>query len=778
MVIIVGVVIISLTWCFTYYHLNMLYDEVVKSIHYANSQLSISFQSHVSRIFQQADDFTLYVKNEFEKSSADINRLDAYFNVIASHSYVSQATIADQYGRVILYLNPSAKDIDMTQTPQFLAQKNATSNMLYIGNTRIPLFGDRKIIPISRRLNHPDGSFAGIVSISLNVFEIAKFFDDMFLNPQQGLNLIGYDGVSRVARFGDKHFFGTDMSQGPIFDQIKEQGGIGTYESNTVVLGNERFVSFRKLDNYPFIAVTTIDKNAALHDYYRQRNTLFLISITVSLLFGIATFFAYRILKSLGDSEQRYREIMTQSVQGIAIVDRKTLLLIEANPHFTEITGFTHSEVSLISLFSEHEDEIESLLSLLRCNMALPTVIRTVITKSGLTREVERSLSPIRLKGQDVYLLSLHDITEERKLERKASNELHLAGLLQHQLLPRDVESVNFDVRTVYSPIQGVSGDHFNFVVLENNRLNGYLIDASGHGLSTALETSAIRVIVDEYFNSCKEITYELIYKINQRLADILTEDKFVAFLGFSFDFINGELTLAVCGINHIIASSTAWQGVRKIPGVYLGISNEPDFSIITTPIKPGENFYFATDGITDLLTADEMPHLSQFTETCNFLTDLACRKERWDDCTGIFVTIKNPNRAMLQWDIYNQDDLINKRQEIRRILNLYASGNAGKLEVATQEAVNNGIRSGGHVNVKIRVFGKRIFIRVKDAGTGFPGNERLAYLSSLSEDEIIEATLFNESSRGIIIMTQVADRIFYNKQGNEVLMMAKRRSL
>ena len=92
----------------------MLYDEVVKSIHYANSQLAVSFQSHVTRIFRQADDFTLYVKNEFEKSSADINRLDAYFNVIGSHSYVSQAVISDKDGKVILYLNPSAKDIDMT----------------------------------------------------------------------------------------------------------------------------------------------------------------------------------------------------------------------------------------------------------------------------------------------------------------------------------------------------------------------------------------------------------------------------------------------------------------------------------------------------------------------------------------------------------------------------------------------------------------------------------------------------------------------------------------
>ena len=108
-------------------------------------------------------------------------------------------------------------------------------------------------------------------------------------------------------------------------------------------------------------------------------------------------------------------------------------------------------------------------------------------------------------------------------------------------------------------------------------------------------------------------------------------------------------------------------------------------------------------------LTTDKMPYLSDFSKTCSFLTGLACGEERWDDCTGIFINIKDPDRAIYKWVIQNQEDLINKRPDIRRILNLYSVGNAGKLEIATQEAINNGIRSGSPVSVKLAVRGKKL---------------------------------------------------------------------
>ena len=114
-----------------------------------------------------------------------------------------------------------------------------------------------------------------------------------------------------------------------------------------------------------------------------------------------------------------------------------------------------------------------------------------------------------------------------------------------------------------------------------------------------------------------------------------------MAFLGFSFDFVEWKLTIGTYGINTILASTADWQGTKQVPGSYLGISSDIESSIITIPIQPGDKFYFATDGLTDLLADSTLPQLSDFEATCASLRQLAFGQHRWDDCTGIFVNLE-----------------------------------------------------------------------------------------------------------------------------------------
>ncbi len=98
-------------------------------------------------------------------------------------------------------------------------------------------------------------------------------------------------------------------------------------------------------------------------------------------------------------------------------------------------------------------------------------------------------------------------------------------------------------------------------------------------------------------------------------------------------------------------------------------------------------------------------------------------------------------------------------------------------LEIAVIEAVNNAIlhgagKSGNQlIRVRLRTLRNKILlVRVKDCGDGFPGNRLLKKIRE-SKDELFEQCLFNESGRGVLIMSRAADCILYNQQGNEVLM-------
>lgn len=115
-------------------------------------------------------------------------------------------------------------------------------------------------------------------------------------------------------------------------------------------------------------------------------------------------------------------------------------------------------------------------------------------------------------------------------------------------------------------------------------------------------------------------------------------------------------------------------------------------------------------------------------------------------------------------------------RETIQRdIQSILGANQSFLIDVAINEAVNNALKSNlkkQPVTIYLRVTpGRRLIIRVKDQGDGFNANEVLTKFSS-SQDEFFEDKLFDESGRGLAIMKSASDKMFYNRTGNELLLM------
>ncbi len=99
-------------------------------------------------------------------------------------------------------------------------------------------------------------------------------------------------------------------------------------------------------------------------------------------------------------------------------------------------------------------------------------------------------------------------------------------------------------------------------------------------------------------------------------------------------------------------------------------------------------------------------------------------------------------------------------------------------LEVAINEAICNSIENRSpdqqlHVELKVRVLNQRkLIIRMKDNGPGFPGNPSLLQLRKEPEKLWNQECLFSESGRGLWIMDASADYMAYNQKGNELLLV------
>lgn len=115
-------------------------------------------------------------------------------------------------------------------------------------------------------------------------------------------------------------------------------------------------------------------------------------------------------------------------------------------------------------------------------------------------------------------------------------------------------------------------------------------------------------------------------------------------------------------------------------------------------------------------------------------------------------------------------------RERVRRnIQEIPGLNNSFLMDVAINEAVNNALQSSvknNVISIYIRVtVGGRLIVRIKDQGPGFNGNEVLEGITSRN-GFYLEERLLDESGRGISIMKSATDKILYNRQGNELLLM------
>lgn len=100
---------------------------------------------------------------------------------------------------------------------------------------------------------------------------------------------------------------------------------------------------------------------------------------------------------------------------------------------------------------------------------------------------------------------------------------------------------------------------------------------------------------------------------------------------------------------------------------------------------------------------------------------------------------------------------------------------NSTLIEVALNEAVNNAIKHGNkkRIIVKLKIHkNRKLTIRVKDRGQGFQVYETLRKGVDASLAAEIDYSLLKESGRGLLIMNQIMDKVIYNKQGNDVILI------
>lgn len=632
--------LLLLTWGLFYGLTEQDRRHTVDMIYAENDQLTLAYEEYVRLGIRSLDDMLRLIKADYERVGAITHIIGVVFRNGLENPYIHQFSVVGSDGYPVANAFYDTGRTYLGDRPHFVAHIAADTGEPFIGRPIIGRVSGKQSVHISRRLSNPDGTFAGVVIIAVSPDYFTRFFHTMHFQSGKVVRVIGLDGTVRAShpREGLDEI-GRDMRQGSKLFEVLNDSPNGHYYSPGLFFGTPRYNSYRVMADYPLIVQVGGDADKAMAPYNQRRINYLLITVAVSLFILISSAFLIMSAVRRRQAEERYRALIAQSFEAIAIVDPASDDIVEINPRFTAMFGYTSPDLPIkyTALIDMSPAAVREAWHTLATDGHLPPAVRTATAKDGARVDVERTVSALTIDGQNYNVISYRNLTKERVMEREIAADAELARRIQQYLLPQPPAVPGIDISTYYQPHRLVSGDTFHLEWDSNaSILRGYLLDVTGHGLATALQTAALGVLLRQVAEADLPLADQLAW-LNRHVDRYFDEGAFAAAIIFELNLRFGHIRVASAGINELYVN-----GARiLLPGGLLGLGLDDDYGEAAFLLRPGDLFCFVTDGLGDILRgrADDLAG-----KTAREAADLFAAPEITaalrDDATAICISV------------------------------------------------------------------------------------------------------------------------------------------
>jgi len=282
-------VLVAVSWWFVSSQIAFERRQAIDDAIRQNENRAIAFEQYVRRTLEAADLVTRYVAGRFARGqvgpefAGTPDRPARISGTVARGSTFLSVNVFDAAGNLVATsVQRALPRINATEHPAFRAHLARDTGRLYVGQpTYGPVFG-RDVIWLSRRLNHPDGSFAGVIAINTVPEQFTAFYRDASVGPRDVMSVIGLDGIGRARRVGQRASSGEDFRSRPFMQrQIRHPNG--TYLGTGSVDGVARYYSQRRLRDYPLFVAYGVPESEVLAPSARRARVLIAGAALVSL---------------------------------------------------------------------------------------------------------------------------------------------------------------------------------------------------------------------------------------------------------------------------------------------------------------------------------------------------------------------------------------------------------------------------------------------------------------------------------------------------------------
>jgi signal transduction histidine kinase len=278
--------------------------------------IAIALREHVHSVISGADTILERVDDGYARSSGHYALPQWIAQSHFLHETLIQVGIIGPDGYAIATTLPGIGRVDLSDREHFRVHLNPDAPQPFISRPVIGRGSGKPSIQISRRIEHPDGSFAGVGVVSLDPAYFSRFFESINLGPHSLVSLIGRDGVlrARSTPAGPNIGIGQDFSGTPGMKTLLSAPQ-GIYRARSTIDGIERIFAFAADRDYPVIvaAATAVDDIVGEH-----RSAELVEFAAAAALSGVVLWLVYRATQELSRRVEHGRRLrQSQKLEAI-----------------------------------------------------------------------------------------------------------------------------------------------------------------------------------------------------------------------------------------------------------------------------------------------------------------------------------------------------------------------------------------------------------------------------------------------------------------------------